>query len=58
MHHDPHAPAALQLIDSVEAADTAFGSDVPFAEPLWYRPGMVSPFYNASHERFRQKVGL
>jgi len=33
----------------------AFGSDVPFAEPAWYR-GAFSPYYNKSHLKFRETV--
>eukprot|EP00441_Pelagodinium_beii_P026388 CAMPEP_0197664084 /NCGR_PEP_ID=MMETSP1338-20131121/58418_1 /TAXON_ID=43686 ORGANISM="Pelagodinium beii, Strain RCC1491" /NCGR_SAMPLE_ID=MMETSP1338 /ASSEMBLY_ACC=CAM_ASM_000754 /LENGTH=411 /DNA_ID=CAMNT_0043242651 /DNA_START=30 /DNA_END=1265 /DNA_ORIENTATION=+ len=33
----------------------AFGSDVPFAEPAWYR-GMVTPYYEEKHALFRNKV--
>lgn len=32
-----------------------FGSDVPFAEPGWYR-GVPSPFYNESHVALRNRV--
>jgi len=32
-----------------------FGSDIPFAEPAWYR-GASTPYYSASHANFRKKV--
>jgi alkylation response protein AidB-like acyl-CoA dehydrogenase len=32
-----------------------FGSDVPFAEPAWYR-GVPTPYYEAKHAAFRNKV--
>jgi alkylation response protein AidB-like acyl-CoA dehydrogenase len=32
-----------------------FGSNVPFAEPGWYR-GIASPYYNDSHVALRAKV--
>lgn len=31
-----------------------FGSDVPYAEPAWYR-GVPTPYYNESHAKFRGK---
>ena len=31
-----------------------FGSDVPFAEPAWYR-GVPTPYYQAKHAAFRAK---
>eukprot|EP01127_Copromyxa_protea_P010106 TRINITY_DN2435_c0_g1_i1.p1 TRINITY_DN2435_c0_g1~~TRINITY_DN2435_c0_g1_i1.p1 ORF type:complete len:410 (-),score=99.70 TRINITY_DN2435_c0_g1_i1:29-1258(-) len=33
----------------------AFGSDIPYAEPSWYR-GFSTPYYNDSHVNFRAKV--
>eukprot|EP01125_Pyxidicula_operculata_P015562 TRINITY_DN5295_c0_g1_i1.p1 TRINITY_DN5295_c0_g1~~TRINITY_DN5295_c0_g1_i1.p1 ORF type:complete len:493 (+),score=87.48 TRINITY_DN5295_c0_g1_i1:22-1500(+) len=32
-----------------------FGSDIPFAEPAWYR-GLQSPHYNDTHRKFRAKI--
>lgn len=32
-----------------------FGSDVPFAEPGWYR-GQFTPYYTDSHAKFRAKI--
>jgi len=32
-----------------------FGSDIPYAEPPWYR-GYSTPYYNDSHVQFRAKV--
>lgn len=34
---------------------TPYGSDVPFAEPGWYR-GIASPYYNQSHVEFRARI--
>jgi alkylation response protein AidB-like acyl-CoA dehydrogenase len=31
-----------------------FGSQVPFAEPAWYR-GVPTPYYNANHAKFRDR---
>lgn len=36
-------------------SDGKFGSDIPFAEPAWYR-GFASPYYNDSHRAWRAKV--
>jgi len=33
----------------------AFGSDVPFAEPAWYR-GVPTPYFETKHAVFRNKV--
>jgi len=63
MDHDP----VNEWVSSVETAMVAagtgapeslaqFGSDVPFAEPYWYRGAFVSPYYTESHVRFRAKV--
>eukprot|EP00933_Yihiella_yeosuensis_P064495 TRINITY_DN6787_c0_g8_i1.p1 TRINITY_DN6787_c0_g8~~TRINITY_DN6787_c0_g8_i1.p1 ORF type:complete len:412 (+),score=97.74 TRINITY_DN6787_c0_g8_i1:75-1310(+) len=32
-----------------------FGSDVPYAEPAWYR-GVPTPYYQEKHAKFRNKV--
>eukprot|EP00931_Biecheleriopsis_adriatica_P082589 TRINITY_DN5604_c0_g1_i1.p1 TRINITY_DN5604_c0_g1~~TRINITY_DN5604_c0_g1_i1.p1 ORF type:complete len:111 (-),score=23.29 TRINITY_DN5604_c0_g1_i1:7-339(-) len=32
-----------------------YGSEVPFAEPAWYR-GVPTPFYEEKHAVFRDKV--
>lgn len=32
-----------------------FGSDVPYAEPAWYR-GVPTPYYEEKHAAFREKV--
>mmetsp|Transcript_2426 Transcript_2426/g.3354 ORF Transcript_2426/g.3354 Transcript_2426/m.3354 type:complete len:423 (-) Transcript_2426:176-1444(-) len=32
-----------------------FGSDIPFAEPQWYR-GLPTPYYNESHVELRNRV--
>jgi len=37
------------------ARHAAFGSDVPYAEPGWYR-GEPTPYYEAKHAAFRAKV--
>jgi hypothetical protein len=33
----------------------AFGSSIPYAEPLWYSRD-ITPFYNDSHRRLRKEV--
>jgi len=32
-----------------------FGSDIPYAEPAWYR-GVPTPYYNENHVKFRVKL--
>ncbi len=34
-----------------------FGSDIPFAEPQWYR-GLPTPYYNGSHVELRVSLCL
>ena len=38
-----------------ESKPKAFGSPIPYAEPLWYSRN-VSPYYTASHRKLREAV--
>jgi len=42
-------------IASGQMKHAPFGSDVPYAEPSWYR-GVPTAFYQEKHARFREKV--
>jgi len=47
-------PVALTVEEGFEPE--AFGDQVAFGDPYWYRSKMVSPYYNSSHHQFRALV--
>lgn len=48
--------AATSTDTTQDDAEGPFGSPIPYAEPAWYGGKFKSPYYKATHRRFRAKM--